>query len=727
TRVLVTHGISHLHKCDEIFVVNDGEIVDHGPYHELITKSKILQELVYSTIKSEDQHGPNDAEPKTPPASAEVGGILHFSDNDKTQPKVELIDEEKKLIQKEQVETGSVKFSVYVTYIRALGTVMVILIFIFFCLTAVAHLCTNIWLSKWTDDSKNEVNNNTSKRIRGLGIYCGLGITQGILTFFVQLVLQLAAYQGSKKLHSSILHGVLRAPMNFFDTTPIGRIVNRFSKDIDAIDIALPLSFSLALTIGVSFITTIVILIYGSYFAIVALIPLGIAFAFTQVIPTHLFIQNRHDSILFSKPIFIASFFLAYLQRVYISTSRQLRRLDSATRSPVYSNFGETIQGLSSIRAYNAQQRFIDLSDNLLDTNQACYLASCVANRWLAVRLDLIANLLTLSTVIFAILMRERLTPGVVGLSITSAMLVTQALNWLVRMTSDIETNIVSVERIDEYCQLQSEAAWEIPESKPPLHWPTSGQIQFQQLSTRYREGLDLVLKELTFDVRPGEKIGIIGRTGSGKSSLCITLFRIIEPVTGQIIIDNVDITKIGLHDVRSKITIIPQDAVIFAGTIRFNLDPFGTYSDEEIWNVLELTHLKHHTAALKDGLSYQLTEGGENLSAGEKQLLCIARALLRKSKIFVLDEATAAVDMETDRLIQETIRTAFKNCTVLTIAHRLHTILDSTRILVLSNGCLQEYDKPDKLASNPKSQFSKLLKDAGIRPSEIQNLSTFA
>ncbi|CAF1351673.1 unnamed protein product, partial [Adineta steineri] len=210
--------------------------------------------------------------------------------------------------------------------------------------------------------------------------------------------------------------------------------------------------------------------------------------------------------------------------------------------------------------------------------------------------------------------------------------------------------------------------------------------------------------------------IGIIGRTGSGKSSLCIALFRIIEPANGEIIIDNIDIRQLGLHDVRSKITIIPQDAVIFAGTVRFNVDPFGHYSDIEIWSALELVHMKERITAMAGGLSDLLTEGGENLSAGERQLLCMARAILRKSKIFVLDEATAAIDMETDRLIQMTIRSAFKDATVLTIAHRLHTILDSTRILVLSNGRLQEFDEPQRLASNPKSAFAKLLRDANIQ-----------
>ncbi|CAF3640789.1 unnamed protein product [Rotaria sordida] len=768
TRLLVTHGVAHLHKCNEIVVVSRGEIVDHGPYDELMNKSKILRDLVYAIVTEGNERRASDADARTPPTSPiEISENIFKTIGDKAQnetiksatveiPSNELKEKKDKLIQKETVETGSVKLNVFLTYIHACTMPMVLLIFILFSLTTLTSLSTNIWLSRWTDRSKNETisTNDTSSssmsKIHGLTVYSILGFCQGTymmfktslnasrklfnrfllnlfqlsLSFFeqtpigriinrftndfdiiddvimftlrstlnailgfvafsLQFFVYFAAYAASRKLHSSILFGVLRAPMAFFDTTPIGRIINRFAKDIDAIDSSLPTSFSSSFTTLAHVLITIIILIYGSWLAICALIPLAIVFSF--------------------------------IQRVYVASSRQLRRLDSSTRSPVYSNFGETIQGLSSIRAYNVQQRFIDISDRLLDRNQSCYLASCITNRWLAVRLEAIANALTLCTALFAVLMRYRLTAGIVGLTITYAMQITQTLNWLVRMASDIETNIVSVERVNEYAELKPEAPWDIPEKKPPIDWPTTGEIQINKLSTKYRENLELVLQDITVNIQPGEKIGIIGRTGSGKSSFCITLFRIIEPTNGEIIVDNIDIRHIGLHDLRSKITIIPQDAVIFAGTVRFNVDPFGNYSDAEIWTALELVHLKERIRSMENGLSHLLTEGGENLSAGERQLLCMARALVRKSKIFVLDEATAAIDMETDRLIQMTIRSAFKNATVITIAHRLHTILDSTKILVLSNGRLQEYDEPKRLAANPESAFAKLLRDARI------------
>ncbi|CAF0918354.1 unnamed protein product [Adineta ricciae] len=699
TRLLVTHGVSHLHKCDAIAVVSRGEIIDQGSYNELMNKSKTLRELVQTIATERQESRTSDTEPKTPttPLSDTLEDVLKAAQDDRqhetSKPatteitKGEMKENKEKLIQKEGMETGSVKFNVFLIYIRACTIPMICLICLLFCCLAGAALSTNIWLSKWTDQAKQDANNTAASsrnKIHGLAIYSALGCSQGFVSFLLQLFIYLAAYIASRTLHSSLLFGVLRTPMAFFDTTPIGRIINRFAKDVDSIDSTLPSSLSSSfLTLsGVS--VTIIILLYGSWFAIFALIPLAFVFAF--------------------------------IQRVYIASSRQLRRLDSTTRSPVYSHFGETVQGLSSIRAYHVQKRFIDQSDQLLDRNQSCYFASCVSNRWLAIRLESIANTLALSAAIFAVLMRGRLTAGIVGLAITYSMQITQTLNWLVRMASDVETNIVSVERIDEYTQLSLEAPWEISEKKPPPNWPTRGEIQINNLSTKYRDNLELVLKDITINVQPGEKVGIIGRTGSGKSSLCIALFRIIEPTTGEIIVDNVDIRQIGLHDIRSKITIIPQDAVIFAGTVRFNVDPSGTHSDTEIWSALELVHMKPRIAAMENGLLHQLTEGGENLSAGERQLLCMARALLRKSKIFVLDEATAAIDMETDRLIQMTIRSAFKDATVLTIAHRLHTILDSNKILVLSNGYIQEYDEPKRLAANPRSAFAKLLRDANIQ-----------
>lgn len=297
--------------------------------------------------------------------------------------------------------------------------------------------------------------------------------------------------------------------------------------------------------------------------------------------------------------------------------------------------------------------RFIEESEKKVDFNQICYYPSIIANRWLAVRLEMVGNLIILFAALFAVLSRDTTDAGTAGLSVSYALQVTQTLNWLVRMTSDVETNIVAVERIKEYGETKQEAPWELPVSNLTKTWPENGRVEFKNFEVRYRDGLDLVLRGLTFSVNGGEKVGIVGRTGAGKSSLTLALFRIIEASGGQIIIDGHDISKLGLHQLRSKLTIIPQDPVLFSGTLRINLDPFEHNSDDEIWRALELAHLKAFVKGLTAGLNHEVAEGGENLSVGQRQLICLARALLRKTKVLILDEATAAVDLETDDLIQ--------------------------------------------------------------------------
>ncbi|KAG7166846.1 Multidrug resistance-associated protein 1-like 2 [Homarus americanus] len=289
---------------------------------------------------------------------------------------------------------------------------------------------------------------------------------------------------------------------------------------------------------------------------------------------------------------------------------------------------------------------------------------------------------------------RGTISGGIVGLSVSYALSVTQTLNWLVRMSSDVETNIVAVERIKEYTEAQQEAPWEMPINQPNQNWPEEGVVEFNKYSTRYREGLDLVVRDIDCKITKGEKVGIVGRTGAGKSSLTLALFRIIESAGGSIIIDNVNISKIGLHDLRSRLTIIPQDPVLFSGTLRLNLDPFNKYEDAKVWSALELSHLKEFVSGLSNGLQFEVSEGGENLSVGQRQLVCLARALLRKTRVLILDEATAAVDMETDNLIQQTI---------------------GREVLVLDKGEIKEFDTPATLLNNKNSIFYGMAKDAGL------------
>ena len=402
-------------------------------------------------------------------------------------------------------------------------------------------------------------------------------------------------------------------------------------------------------------------------------------------------------------------------QKIYIASSRQLRRIDGVTRSPVYAHFSESVFGSSSIRAYQATDRFIHKIFKLVDINNSTSIANLAASQWLAVRLQFLGNIIVTSTVIFAINAGGSLSPGKTAFTLSYASQITGILSTLVLAFSNIENNLVSVERCLEYTKLPVEASWINPTHRPQKDWPSKGNITFNKYSTRYRPGLDLVLKEITCCINSNEKVGIVGRTGAGKSSLTLALFRLIEPIEGTIKIDDEDITQLGLHDLRSRLTVIPQDPVLFSGSFRRNFDPFEKYADHEIYNAIEQANLKDFVASLDNGLDHEITEGGDNLSVGQRQLVCLARALLRKSKILVLDEATAAVDVETDELIQQTIREQFKDCTIVTIAHRLNTILDYDKIIVMDKGQIIEHDKPENLLKNDESVFYSMAKDAKL------------
>ncbi|XP_058980629.1 multidrug resistance-associated protein 1 isoform X7 [Musca domestica] len=717
TRVLVTHGITFLPQTDNIYVMKLGEISENGTYQELLNKKgdfsdflmqhlqeggeeaedlDVIKQQLEGTLQSDElknqfrkvitlakQESLSDS---VSVRSFESGtSSLRRRKRMDSQTSVTTVaskkdmEEQGKLIETEKSQTGGVEFAVYKHYIKSVGIFLSMATLILNFVFQAFQIGSNLWLTKWSND-KN-VANDTGLRDMYLGVYGAFGFGQALLSYGTALVPHLGALRAAKILHFMLLLNVLRLPMEFFDTTPSGRVMSRFSKDIDALDVVIPRLLG------------------------------GVWCAF-EVLATIVVISM-------STPIFLAviipiAFLYYFAQRFYVATSRQLMRLESVSRSPIYSHFGETVTGVSTIRAYAVQDRFIDESDNKVDKNQICKYPSLIANRWLAIRLEMVGNLIILFASLFAVLGGQT-NPGLVGLSVSYALQVTQTLNWLVRMSSDIETNIVAVERIKEYGETKQEAPWEIENSKVPRDWPEQGQVCFEDFKVRYREGLDLVLRGISFKIAGGEKVGIVGRTGAGKSSLTLALFRIIESAGGRILIDGIDISTLGLHTLRSRLTIIPQDPVLFSGSLRINLDPFEVKSDEEIWKALELSHLKTFVKSLPSGLNHEITEGGENLSVGQRQLVCLARALLRKTKVLILDEATAAVDLETDDLIQKTIRSEFADCTILTIAHRLNTILDSDKVIVLDKGEISEFDSPNNLLNNPQSAFYSMAKDANL------------
>ncbi|XP_021067908.1 canalicular multispecific organic anion transporter 2 [Mus pahari] len=719
TRVLVTHGISFLPQTDFIIVLAGGQVSEMGHYSALLQHDGSFANFLrnYAPDEGQEDHEAlqnaneevhlledtlsthtdlTDNEPaiyevrkqfmrEMSSLSSEGEGQnwtvpkRHTNSLEKEVP-VAKTKETGALIKEETAETGNVKMSVYWDYAKSMGLCTTLFICLLYGGQNAAAIGANVWLSAWSNDAEEHgQQNNTSVR---LGVYATLGILQGLLVMLSAFTMVVGAIQAARLLHEALLHNKIRSPQSFFDTTPSGRILNRFSKDIYVIDEVLAPTILMLFNSFFTSISTIVVIVASTPLFMVVVLPLAVLYGFVQ--------------------------------RFYVATSRQLKRLESISRSPIFSHFSETVMGTSVIRAYGRIQDFKDLSDTKVDNNQKSSYPYIASNRWLGVHVEFVGNCVVLFAALFAVIGRNSLNPGLVGLSVSYALQVTVALNWMIRMISDLESNIIAVERVKEYSKTETEAPWVVESNRAPEGWPTRGMVEFRNYSVRYRPGLELVLKNLTVHVQGGEKVGIVGRTGAGKSSMTLCLFRILEAAEGEIFIDGLNVAHIGLHDLRSQLTIIPQDPILFSGTLRMNLDPFGRYSEEDIWRALELSHLHTFVSSQPAGLDFQCAEGGDNLSVGQRQLVCLARALLRKSRVLVLDEATAAIDLETDDLIQGTIRTQFEDCTVLTIAHRLNTIMDYNRVLVLDKGVVAEFDSPVNLIA-AGGIFYGMAKDAGL------------
>ncbi|XP_013404203.1 multidrug resistance-associated protein 1 [Lingula anatina] len=708
TRVLTTNGISFLPKVDAIIVLNKGVISEIGTYQELLSHNGAFAEFIKSYLNEKDSESESEEEEdlrsqlrrqisvlsgseseheqehhvrkRERPTSRQTSRQTSFGESTHAH---EVKKMGQQLVEEEYAERGTVKYTHMLSYIRASGLRTIILVTIGYIGFVSCLIGANIWLNLWSNDQV--VNGTQQLTDLRLGVYGGLGAGQVSFIVVQYFGIAFGCVIASGTIHKSFLERIMRAPMSFFDTTPLGRIMNRFSKDMETVDLNLPHTVEIILAASAQVIAVVAVVMYSTPIFAVVLLPLGVLYFMTQ--------------------------------KLYLSSARQFIRIDATKRSPIYSHFGETLIGASSIRAYQQQERFMQLTDKMIDDNQMAWYGYIMSNRWCGVLMETYGCFVILFAAIFAVLATGSgsITGGDAGMSISLSLNVTQMLNYLVRASCDFEIQVVAIERIQEYSAVEVEAPWDIDHRCPPPEWPQKGEVQFDQYSVRYRPGLDLVLKNVTFQVEPGEKVGIVGRTGAGKSSLTLALFRIIESAAGCITIDGIKIADIGLHQLRSKITIIPQEPELFSGTLRSNLDPFGLYSDQDVWNALEHAHLKGFVATLPARLQHEISEAGENLSVGQRQLVCLARALLRKTKILVLDEATAAVDMETDDLIQSTIRSEFKECTVVTIAHRLNTIMDYDRVLVLDKGTIKEFQPPSVLLQDKRSTFYGMAKDAGL------------
>ena len=636
-RVLATHQLHVLSRCDRIIWMQEGRIETIDTFANLMANNEAFQKLMASTAQEE----------KVEKAAADHEDEIQ--DEKKAAQKRKVAKRGAALMQQEERAVKSVSWGVYAAYIRASGSILfgpvVILLLI---ISQGANIATSLWLSWWTS---NKFGYSTGQYI---GTYAALGVVQAFLMFAFSVSLSVLGTRSSRVMLQRSMYRVLRAPMSFFDTTPLGRITNRFSKDVDIMDNNLTDAmrmyfFTLAMIISVF----ILIIVYFYYFAI-ALGPLFLMFLFS------------------------ASY--------YRASAREMKRHESILRSGVFARFGEAVSGTSSIRAYGVQDQFIKTVRDAIDEMNAAYYLTFSNQRWLAVRLDTIGNLLVFTTGILVVTSRFDVSPSIAGLVLSYILSIVQMIQFTVRQLAEVENAMNSTERLHYY-------GTELDE-EPPLHlkdvsdsWPQNGEIVFNEVQMRYREGLPLVLRGLNMTVAGGERIGIVGRTGAGKSSIMSTLFRLVELSGGSISIDGINIATVGLKDLRTRLAIIPQDPTLFRGTIRSNLDPFHEHTDLELWSALRQSDLIDADAKLDDKnpgrihLDGIVEEEGLNFSLGQRQLMALARALVRGSQIIVCDEATSSVDMETDQKIQKTIATGFKGKTLLCIAHRLKTIIGYDRI----------------------------------------------
>ncbi|KAK9267442.1 hypothetical protein L1049_009868 [Liquidambar formosana] len=695
TRVLVTNQLHFLPQMDRIILVSEGMVKEEGTFEELSKNGKLFQKLMENVGKMEEQVEEKednkilDQKNSKPVANGEVDEFP----NDASYTKKGKIGKSL-LIKQEERETGVVSWNVLMRYKNALGGLWVVMIlFTCYILTEVLRVLSSTWLSIWTDHGSSKSSKSYRAGYYNL-IYALLSFGQVIVTLANSYWLISSSLYAAKRLHDVMLNSILRAPMVFFHTNPTGRIINRFAKDLGDIDRNVANFVNNFLGQVWQLFSTFVLIGIVSTISLWAIMPLLILF------------------------------YAAYLY--YQSTSREVKRLDSITRSPVYAQFGEALNGLSTIRAYKAYDRMASINGKSMDNNIRFTLVNFSSNRWLTIRLETLGGLMIWLIATFAVMQNGRAENQVafastMGLLLSYTLNITNLLSGVLRQASRAENSLNAVERVGTYIDLPSEAPTIIESNRPPPGWPLLGSIKFEDVVLRYRPELPPVLHGLSFMISPSEKVGIVGRTGAGKSSMLNALFRIVELEKGRILIDDCDISKFGLTDLRKFLSIIPQSPVLFSGTVRFNLDPFCEHNDADLWEALERAHLKDVVRRNSLGLDAEVLEGGENFSVGQRQLLSLARALLRRSKILVLDEATAAVDVRTDALIQKTIRDEFKSCTMLIIAHRLNTIIDCERILLLDAGQVLEYDTPERLLLNEGSAFSGMVQSTG--PANAQYL----
>ncbi|KAG0006808.1 hypothetical protein BGZ65_003355 [Modicella reniformis] len=793
TCILVTH---HVRLCiptaKYVVLMNNGEIRVQGSVQQLREQgslSLVLEEDEDQNTDSSDADTMNEIDLGSSSNIAKSNPMRRKSTakNLKTsQEPAPQMKDARKLVQEETREEGQVKWSIYIVYASAAGGIIFwVILMVAFALTRTIEVSESLWIRKWANsyapdalvrfmtsniytlmgfssthlavspiytdsqgfqsnhvlyDPAQSATNESLSRMSikpdsmvhteekhstdfYLFIYALISMGSTLMHIVQTIIVLYGSLRAARLLYRKLLFSVVRAPLRFFDTTPVGRIMNRFSKDFETVDGSIANNCSQLLSLIMSVSSIIIILAYVTPLFVVVAVLISVAYL--------------------------------YVGTKYIRTSRELKRLHSVSRSPIFSIFGETLAGVATIRAFSEQSRFMsDLLAKVDDSNIPFYFL-WIANRWLAVRSDSIGALVALSSGIFILINPIGIDSGTAGLALTYALEFVALVNFLVREYTEVEMELNAIERIMEYTVMAQEPPAIIEGRRPPAAWPTEGGVEVKDLEMKYAPDLETVLRGISFTVEPRQKVGVVGRTGSGKSTLALSLFRFVEPTAGSIHIDGINICDIGLDDLRSRLTIIPQDPILFTGTIRSNLDPLNDHDDTELWEALRRVHLVRSnqgssatsvnegedsnndnnastlssTAAItvpanaKGGhisfsnLDNSVSEGGSNFSQGQRQLLCMARALLRNSKIIVMDEATASVDFATDKAIQSAIQQEFENSSVICIAHRLNTIITYDKVLVLDHGQVLEYDTPANLLDDShgkKTHFREMCERSG-------------
>ncbi|CBI34440.3 unnamed protein product, partial [Vitis vinifera] len=681
TVILVTHQVDFLPAFDSVLLMSEGEILQAATFDQLMHSSQEFQDLIIAhnaTVGSERQPE-HDSTQKSKIPKGEIQKI----DSEK-----QLRDSlGEQLIKKEERETGDTGLKPYLQYLKySKGLFYFFLANLSHIIFIVAQLVQNYWLAA-------NVQNPSVSQLKLIAVYTGIGLSLSIFLLLRSFFVVVVGLGASQSIFSTLLSSLFRAPMSFYDSTPLGRILSRVSSDLSVVDLDMAFKFTFAIGAAV---TT-----YAS-FGVLAILAWELVFV---ILPT------IYLSIL--------------IQRYYFAAGKELMRINGTTKSFVASHLAESIAGAMTIRAFGEEDRHFSKNLDFIDINASPFFYSFTANEWLIQRLEILcAIVLSSSALALTLLHTSSSKSGFIGMALSYGLSVNVFFVFSAQSQCLLANMIVSVERLEQYMNIPSEAPEVIGSNRPPPSWPTIGEVEIYDLKVKYRPNAPLVLQGISCKFGGGQKIGIVGRTGSGKTTLISALFRLVEPTEGQIIIDGINISTIGLHDLRSRLGIIPQEPTLFSGSIRYNLDPLSLHTDEEIWEVLGKCQLRGAVQEKEEGLDSLVVHDGSNWSMGQRQLFCLGRALLKRSRILVLDEATASIDNATDSILQKTIRTEFADCTVITVAHRIPTVMDCTMVLAISDGKLVEYDVPMKLIKKEGSLFGQLVTEYWSRSSNGSNAS---